>query len=187
VEILVVSSSPNHDGLTAACAEAAAEGCRSAGAEVSHVRLNEGNVGLCQACNNGWGACREEHRCQVEDGFQELHRRICEADGFVLVSPVYWGQMSESAKAFTDRLRRCEASAGAESRLKGKAAIAVAAAGGGGGGLVTCLMEMERLVQHVRARRYDLVGVTRWTRDVKLPVIRATSEAMVTGWLGQPA
>ena len=151
MKILVVHSSPNHDGLTAACAAAAVAGAQQAGGQVEEVRLNDLKVGMCQACDNGWGACRTEHECQLQDDFQALHAAICGADATVLVTPVYWGEMSESAKALTDRLRRCEATRGEASGLAGKPILAVAAAGGTGGGMITCLASMERWVQHLRA------------------------------------
>ena len=134
---------------------------------------------MCQACDNGWGTCLPDHRCQTKDDFQALHARTLEADAYVLVTPVYWGEMSESAKAFTDRLRRCEATRGGESGLLGKPVIAVAAAGGSGGGLITCLLSMERWIQHVRARVYDLIPVNRWSREYKLVAIREAARAMV--------
>ena len=118
MRILVLSSSPNADGLTAACARAALEGVQKEGARRRRIRINGAGIGLCKACGNGWGTCRDEHRCEVEDGFQKVHQDIVESDGLVLVTPVYWGEMSESAKALTDRLRRCEARAGEKSRLR---------------------------------------------------------------------
>ncbi|MGC9468274.1 MAG: flavodoxin family protein [Anaerolineae bacterium] len=179
MDILVIHTSPNQDGLTAACATAAAKGARSAGGDVEIVRLNDLDVGLCQACDNGWGTCLSEHECQVEDDFQALHARTCAADALVLVTPVYWGEMSESAKAFTDRFRRCEATRGDQSCMAGKPVLAVAAAGGSGGGMITCLASMERWIHHVRARVWDLLPVNRWSREYKLTAIRAAAEAMV--------
>ncbi len=178
---IVIHSSPNHDGLTAACAAAAAEGVRLAGGHAEEVRLNDMQVGMCQACDNGWGTCRTAHTCQVADGFQALHARILAADALVLVTPVYWGEMSESAKALTDRLRRCEASRGDESGLRGKAVLGVAAAGGSGGGMITCLLSMERWIQHVRARTFDLIPVNRWSRPYKLAAIREAARALAAG------
>ena len=87
--------------------------------------------------------------------------------------------MSESAKALTDRLRRCEATQGDESCLAGKPVIAVAAAGGSGNGTVTCLLSMERWAQHVRANVWDLITVKRWTREHKLVAIREAARSMV--------
>lgn len=179
MKILIFSSSPNEDGLTAACTAAAAEGARAAGGEVDVVNLNYLKIGMCQACDNGWGTCLEEHACQTEDDFQNLHARTLQADAYILVSPVYWGEMSESAKAFTDRLRRCEATRNEESGLYKKPVIAVAAAGGSGGGMITCLASMERWIEHVRARKFDLIPVNRWSRAYKLVTIRAAAEAMV--------
>ena len=102
MNVIVIYSSPNDDGLTAACSAAPVEGAREAGADVEEVRLNDLDVGMCAACNNGWGTCRTAHECQVKDGFQALHARFCAADALVLVTPVYWGEMSEPAKAFAD-------------------------------------------------------------------------------------
>jgi multimeric flavodoxin WrbA len=181
MNVIVISSSPNVGGLTAVCAAAATEGIRQAGGEAEEVRLNETKVGMCQACDNGWGTCRKDHICQVEDGFQALHARVLAADALVFVTPVYWGEMSESAKALTDRLRRCEASHGDESGLRGRPVICVAAAGGSGGGMITCLLSMERWIQHVRARTFDLIPVNRWSRPYKLAAIREASRAMAAG------
>jgi multimeric flavodoxin WrbA len=177
--VIVISASPNKDGLTAACATAALEGIRDAGADAEEVRLNDLQVGMCQACDNGWGTCLRDHQCQVEDDFQALHERVVQVDGLVLVSPVYWGEMSESAKAFTDRLRRCEAPRGRNSGLADKPVIAVAAAGGSGGGMITCLASMERWIQHTRASVYDLLPVNRWSREYKLVLIQDAARAMV--------
>lgn len=180
MHILVLTASPNYDGLTAACGNAALEGIRQAGSTAEEVRLNDLKIGMCEACGNGWGTCLNSHGCQVMDDFQNLHARVTQADGLVLVSPVYWGEMSESAKAFTDRLRRCEATLGKDSRLGGKPVLAVAAAGGSGGGMVTCLASMERWIQHVQARTFDLIPVNRWSREYKLIAIRSAAHAMTS-------
>jgi multimeric flavodoxin WrbA len=179
MKVIVISSSPNKDGLTAACAAAAVEGVLQAGGHAEEVRLNDLQVGMCAACDNGWGPCREDHECQTEDDFQALHARLRQADAYVLVTPVYWGEMSESAKSFTDRLRRCEGPRGDESSLFDKPVIAVAAAGGSGNGTITCLLSMERWIQHVRGRVFDLVPVKRWSREYKLATIREAARAMV--------
>jgi multimeric flavodoxin WrbA len=180
MKVLVIQSSPNRDGLTAACAAAAAEGATRAGAEVENVRLNDLGIERCDACGNGWGTCRDEHRCQQEDGFQALQARVAAADGYIIVTPVYWGEPSETAKAFFDRLRRCEAHRGDEGALAGKWALVVAAAGGGGGGTLTCLSSLAHFLQHVRARPFDLMGVTRRNRGYMLDAIRQGAEAMIT-------
>ena len=180
MNVLVLSASPNTDGLTAACANAAIEGVQRGGSKVISVRLNDHDIGRCDACDDGWGTCRDAHWCQVEDGFQALHEQVRAADAYILVTPVYWGDLSEYAKAFTDRLRRCEATRGEESALAGKPVICVAAAGGSGNGMISCLLNMERWIEHVHARKWDLLPVNRWSREYKLEAIRAAAYAMVT-------
>ncbi len=181
MKIMVLSASPNTNGLTAACADAAAEGVRLAGGDVEAARLNDLRIGACKACDNGWGTCRTLHYCQVTDDFQGLHARVATVDGQILVTPVYWGEMSESAKAFTDRLRRCEAPRRSESTLAGKPVMAVAAAGGSGNGMITCLQSIERWIQHIQGRQWDLIPVNRWSRPYKLATIRAAAQAMTRG------
>jgi multimeric flavodoxin WrbA len=179
MNVLIISSSPNQDGLSAACAAAAVEGVCLGGGHAEQVRLNDLQVGMCHACDNSWGTCLNQHRCQTEDDFQALHARFLQADACVFVTPVYWGEMSESAKAFADRLRRCEATRGDKSGLSGKPVIAVAAAGGSGNGMITCLLSMERWIDHVRARKFDLIPVNRWSREYKLVAIREAARVMV--------
>jgi multimeric flavodoxin WrbA len=107
-----------------------------------------------------------------------VHADVCGADAVVLVTPVYWGEMSESAKAFTDRLRRCEATAGVQSRMAGTPIILVAAAGGSGNGTVSCLESMERFAKAVGTRQFDIVSVNRWNREYKIRTIRDSTAAM---------
>jgi multimeric flavodoxin WrbA len=61
MEVIVFSSSPNREGLTAACAAATVEGVRQAGGHAEEVRLNDLQVGMCRACGNGWGTCLSDH------------------------------------------------------------------------------------------------------------------------------
>lgn len=176
--VVVLSASPNVDGLTAACAAAAVDGAAAGGVSAEEIRLNDLQIGMCEACDSGWGTCLTEHECQVEDDFQALHARILAADACVLVTPVYWHETSESMKVFLDRVRRCEATQSDDSGLAGKPVIAVAAAGGSGNGMITCLFSMERWIEHVRARKFDFVPVNRWNRPYKLEAIRKAAQAM---------
>lgn len=185
MKVLIFASSPNTDGLTAECASALREGVEEGGCEAELVWLNDRDIGLCEACNRGWGTCRDEHECQTRDDFQPLHAAAREADGYAVVSPVYFGELSESAKAFFDRLRRCEATRGEQSALAGKPIIGVASAGGSGGGTVTCLQQMRRLFEHLRAKKWELITVTQKSRSHKPGAIRASGYAMAHAMMGR--
>jgi len=179
MKVMVITSSPNKDGLTAACGNAARFGAEAAGARVTMVDLNQWKIGSCQACDNGWGPCLDQHQCQVQDDFQRLHNSMEDFDGFVFVSPVYWGDISESAKLFFDRVRRSEAWKKEVTYLQDKPFITVAAAGGSGNGAMSTLMNFERLLVHVKADRFDFISITKRNREYKLKAIIEASKAMV--------
>ncbi len=40
---------------------------------------------------------------------------------------------------------------------------------------------MERLIQHVGAKRFDMISVNRWNREYKLSTIAQSAAAMVRG------
>lgn len=180
MNVMIFTSSPNIDGLTAACGNAAKTGAEKAGARVVMVNLNQLRISQCHACGNGWGTCRNEHKCQVLDDFQDLHASMVNSEAFILISPVYFGDMSESAKAFSDRLRRCEALKKEKTLLEGKPVLAVAAAGGSGNGLTSCLTSMERLLTHVKAEKFDFIGVTQKNKRYKLEAIQQAGREMAS-------
>jgi multimeric flavodoxin WrbA len=184
MKVLIITSSPNKAGLTAASGEAARQGIVDGHSPARVVDLNELKLERCAVCNDGWGTCRSKHRCQLQDDFQSLHQVIGEAEGYVFVTPVYFGEPSEPMKALFDRLRRCEATkdprAGETSVLKGKPAVCVAAAGGSGRGAVSCLAAMERVLDRLGVDRFDSIPITRRTRDYQLETIHDALVAMTT-------
>ena len=127
-----------------------------------------------------------EHRCRLTDDFGELKDMFQQAEGFVWVTPVYFGEPSESFRAFFDRLRRCEAtkSGASKSILAEKAVICIAAAGGSGNGAVLCLSQMERLVKRLGATPFDYIPVTQRSREYQLETIH---DALVGMCTEQPA
>lgn len=177
--VAVISSSPNARGLTAMCAKAAAEGVENGGGAALRIDLNQLTLAACIACGNGFGTCRDEGRCQVEDDFQLTQRKLCACDAAIIVTPVYWGEMSESAKCFFDRLRRCEAYKSELSCLHKKPIIAVAAAGGSGNGTLSCLSQMERYIQHLGGICFDTIAVMQRNRSYKMRAISSAAQALL--------
>ncbi len=182
MRLAIISGSPNKKGLTADCVKSAIEGVKELKAEVTHYDLDKMKIELCQACDNGWGICRVEHKCIIEDQFNEAREKLSQADAYVIITPVYWWDMSESIKAFLDRLRRCEASkawADKESIFLNKPVISVAAAGGSGNGVVPCLANMERFVDHVKGNKFDFISITQKSKEYKLDTIRQATVTML--------
>ncbi|MDR0293952.1 MAG: flavodoxin family protein [Oscillospiraceae bacterium] len=181
--ILIITASPNRDGLTAACAEAAMSGARAAGGEARMADLYAEGVRSCQTCGNGWGICRKERHCFIDDCLPSLIRRVSECGGLFLVTPVYWGQPSEPMQHFMSRFRRCQNTAlsGEPGAARDKQTDLIAAAGGSGNGTVSCLAEMEAWCRHVGAVPKERIGVNRFNRAEMLGMIEKAAARMVTG------
>ena len=189
MKIMVITSSPNKEGLTESCGAAAKRGIEKGNGEAIMVRLNDLNILKCEACDQGWGICLEG-TCKLEDDFEKVHETMGEVDGYVVVTPVYFGDMSESVKTFFDRLRRCEANKFIRekgNKIQNKSFICVAAAGGSGNGTLSCLTNMERLFLHLNKMDYtnmpkfDYIGVTQRNKSYMLDAIESGALKMVEG------
>lgn len=180
MKVVGIQSSPNEDGLTCQLAQAALEGARSEGAEIQLIHLNKLNIQSCKAHDRGWGTCRSEGKCMIKDDFQDLREKINEADALVFSTPVYFGDLSESAKRLLDRWRRCETFNREASLLRGKPVIGIAAAGGSGGGAVNALRNLETYLRWLQFTIFDLIPVTRMSRKHKLEMLKATGKRIVT-------
>jgi len=178
---IIITSSPNTDGLTAACGKAAYDGIVSAGGTAEIIDISKNKLEPCRICNNGWGTCREQSKCVVNDLLPELQEKIRGAEGVILVTPVYFGQPSERMKYFLDRFRRCEAFNKTSGAAVKKQIDLIAAAGGSGNGTATCLAEMENWCRHVGAVPKDRIGVSRFNREYALKNISDSAARMVKG------
>jgi len=178
MKVIALNASPNKDGLTAVCAEAVLSGAEEAGAEVDLVHLCDLDLSACRACDRGWGKCRQEGACVIDDDFEQLRQRIFAADVWVLSTPVYFGEPSEIARVLLDRLRRCN-SGPQGGQLRGKDFLGICAAGGSGRGTGTCADTLERIGFHVGARVADLVLVTRRNKLYKVDTLKAAGRALV--------
>ena len=83
MKILVLWSSPNKDGLTAAAKDSMIAGMAAGGAEVEEIHLNRQKLEHCRACGDGWGTCRSKGDYMLSAlegaGKQYVH---CLANGF---------------------------------------------------------------------------------------------------------
>ena len=173
VNVLMISGSRNPQGQTAKAADASLDGAAGAGAQVETVFLPLRGMERCRQCeDNGWGKCRAEGWCVIEDDFAGLVQKIRAADMVVFATPVYYSDLSESIRAFTDRLRRmCMHEAG-KAGIEGKLAIGICVAGGGGGGAPACCASLERVLARCGFDLVDVVPVRRQNLQWKLRVMK---------------
>lgn len=177
MKTLVISGSRNPQGQTARAAGALIEGLRDKGAESGLVLLPTKNIERCRQCDDaGWGTCRAEGRCVIEDDFAPLVQAVSAADCVVFATPVYFSDLSESLRAFLDRLRRITRHEAGKVTIAGKPAVGICVAGGGGGGAPFCTFSLEKVLATCGFNVLDMIPVRRQNLPMKLKVLTATGK-----------
>jgi multimeric flavodoxin WrbA len=179
MKIAAVLGSRNPQGQTARAAGALLDGLTAQGATVERFFLPQMKIERCRQCDeNGWGICRSEGSCVIEDDFAGIVASIRSADAAVFATPVYFSDLSESLRAFLDRLRRISLHKNGKKGIEGKRAIGICVAGGGGGGAPACSVSLEKILGTCGLEVVDMVPVRRQNLEAKLRVLRLTAEAL---------
>ena len=180
MKVMIISGSRDPEGRTATAARALQEGVRAAGAESEVVYLPELSLECCRQCEaDGWGLCRIEGRCVIEDDFAGLVDRIREAGAVAFATPVYFGDLAESMRAFTDRLRRVSRHDVGQAGIAGKPAVGICVAGGRGGGAPHCAVSLERTLSTIGFDVIDMVPVRRQNLEMKCEVLGIVGRCLV--------
>jgi multimeric flavodoxin WrbA len=162
--------------------QALLKGVEAGGADVESVYLTELAVERCRQCDErGWGLCRSDGRCVIEDEFAAVVEKIASADAVVFGNPVYFGDLSESMKSFLDRLRRITRHENGKAKVGRTLALGVCVAGGGGGGAPNCCMLMERTLATCGFDVVDMVPVRRQNLEVKCEMLPVVGRWLATG------
>jgi multimeric flavodoxin WrbA len=182
---LIISGNPKKNGLCQSITDEVIRGVRDGGAQPTLLTVDR--LERCHVCGDGWGSCREKHRCAFgSDGFDEAQTLVKNADQLCFITPVYWGEMAESIKCFFDRLRRCESAVFPDRKdpppvLLGKQALLIASPGGSGNGALSCLEQMDRFCRHTGAAIFDYISINRWNNDYKKAAVYAAAYSMTQG------
>jgi multimeric flavodoxin WrbA len=177
MKALIITGSRNPEGQTARAAKAFAAGFQAGGGIVEQVFLPAMKIEHCRQCDNdGWGLCRREGRCELNDDFPPLVERVKAADIAVFATPVYFSDLSESMKAFLDRLRRVSFRWQGPKLMDGKSAIGICVAGGGGGGAPQCAVHLEKVLGTIGFDVVDMVPARRQNLSEKVALLSATGK-----------
>ena len=100
-EIVIVLGSARMTGNSTTLANSVGKTAEEMGATVKTYKLNKMSYRGCQGCER----CKksDDARCHLEDDLTEVLDSVEKADGLVLASPVYFGDVSSQLKAFIDR------------------------------------------------------------------------------------
>ncbi len=179
MHVVVISGSRNPDGQTGQAVKAMVEGIQASGATAEIHELPKLKIERCRQCeDDGWGICRSEGKCIIKDDLAALVEKIKASDAVVVATPVYFSDLSESLKAFLDRLRRtCVNESGRES-IEAKPVIGICVAGGGGGGAPACTEHLDHTLRTCGFDVVDLIPVRRQNLLLKLEIIRMSARSI---------
>lgn len=99
MKVLGFSGSPRTNGNTELLLKEFLKGAADAGAETELIQLKKVRFDPCISCNR----CFKTGKCEVEDAYQPILKKILEADHIVLASPIYFMALSAWAKTLVDR------------------------------------------------------------------------------------
>ena len=175
MKALAISGGRNPQGQTARATGAVLDGYLQGGGQVEQVFLPAMTIEHCRQCgNDGWGTCRTQNMCCItSDDFADLVEKMSGINTLILATPVYYADLSESMKAFTDRLRRISAG---RKRFPNIACVGLCVAGGGGGGAIACCEKLERTAHHCDMNVVDMIAVRRQNLDAKIESLKLVGQ-----------
>ena len=89
MKFVAIIGSRNPKGQTARAVDAFVNGVKSVGGECEQIFLPPMKIERCRQCDeNGWGICRSQGKCVIEDDFATLVDKIKNADA-VLFATLY--------------------------------------------------------------------------------------------------
>jgi multimeric flavodoxin WrbA len=125
IKILGINASPrSSNSQTLRLVKAVLSGAGSKGVRTELVDICKLNIEFCNAC----GICYKKGKCVKKDDFQDLYKKILDADGLVMGSPNYFRLVTAQMKTMIDRMAdaiHCQL-------LSGKYTVNVATSGGTG-------------------------------------------------------
>ncbi|MCR5610422.1 MAG: flavodoxin family protein [Clostridiales bacterium] len=99
-KVLVITTSLRAKSNSDRLAEELMRGAAEAGHEVKHISLKDKAIGFCRGCL----ACQKTQRCVLRDDAVEIAEKVKNSDTLVLVTPIYYYEMSGQMKTLLDRL-----------------------------------------------------------------------------------
>jgi multimeric flavodoxin WrbA len=99
MKVVAIGGSPRLQGNTNFLIDQALDELRGRGIDTEKIVLNDYKIGPCQAHLD----CASFSECQQKDDASWILDKFSEADGLIIASPVYWGNVSAQIKTFMDR------------------------------------------------------------------------------------
>ncbi|MEX2705900.1 MAG: flavodoxin family protein [Candidatus Freyrarchaeum guaymaensis] len=99
MKVIGIVCSPRKGGNTEILVREALDRAKSLGATVELILTGDKVIEPCNGCDT----CIRTEVCKIDDDMQEIYRKLVNADGIILGTPVYWINVSAQAKLLIDR------------------------------------------------------------------------------------
>jgi multimeric flavodoxin WrbA len=99
IKTLGISTSPRMHGNSDILLREALSGAESAGAKTEYIHLSDYDIAPCIECN----ACYSIGNCKIQDDFQQLLKKVLDADRLIFATPVFFMTLCAQAKILIDR------------------------------------------------------------------------------------
>lgn len=178
MRIFCILGSRDTEGRTSRAGGSFLDGFAESGWDHDSVFLTHMNIERCRQCDDdGWGECRQG-TCVIDDDFDSVVGEISDSDAILFATPVYYSDLSESMRAFLDRLRRVARVS--KEGVQGKPAFGICVAGGGGGGAPLCAARLTEILGKCGFDVLDMIPARRQNLEIKVTTLRKTG-----AWFGQ--
>ena len=100
MKVLAINGSPRKGGNTQLMIEEAVKSLKSARVKVESVYVKDYDIKPCNACEVCY---TKPWHCPIKDDAMKLLRRMADADGLIIASPVYLADVTAQLRALMDR------------------------------------------------------------------------------------
>jgi multimeric flavodoxin WrbA len=139
MKVVAFNGSPRKNGNTSIAINIVFEQLKSEGIDTEMVQVGGMDIKGCRACNK----CRQKkdglcygYESNKDDILNDCVKKIYEAEGLIIASPVYFGSVTPEAKALIDRVGYVARSTDQGNMLKRKVGAGIAVVRRQGAGAV---------------------------------------------------
>lgn len=154
MKVLAINGSARKDGNTALLINTVFEELNKEGIETEMVQLSGKIMEPCKAC---WACSGKKNCVHKKDLFQEIFKKMTQADGIILGSPVYTANMSANMQALLERASVVTDMNRSENLFAHKGGAAVTAARRGG-----ALSALDSMNHFFMLQNMFVVGSSYW-------------------------
>lgn len=100
MKVLIINGSPRKDGNTEVAIREFEKVINEDGVETEYVRIGNETIKGCSMCLT----CKETGECVINDCVNDLAKKLEEADGLLIASPVYFANANGTLHSLLQRL-----------------------------------------------------------------------------------